>query len=164
MINSADPTLSSLLRPLHQLLKDLDGDIARVYADRGVDTVRPRFSMALIRLRRLGPMTIHDLAREVRVSHSAMSQTVTAMKREGLVAAASGNDARTMLVSLTEAGARLVPFLETEWRATEAALADLDAELPYPITQVVRDMEAALARTPFKDRILHHLAALETKP
>ena len=50
-----------------------------------------------------------------------------------------------------------MPFLEAEWRATEAAVAELEAEVPYPLTRVVADLAAALERRSFLDRITHHL-------
>jgi DNA-binding MarR family transcriptional regulator len=155
--SSEDPTLTSALRPLKLLLDDMDGDIATLYAERGVSGVRPRFSMALIRLRHLGPLTIRALAAEVEVTHSAMSQTVAAMRHEGLVESTPGTDARTRRIALTEQGHALVPFLEAEWRATETAFAALEAELPYALTQLVRDMAEALRRRSFHDRILEHL-------
>ncbi|QSB17349.1 winged helix DNA-binding protein [Natronosporangium hydrolyticum] len=135
----------------------MNDDIARLYADRGVVGVRPRFSMALIRLHHLGPMTIRALAHEVDVSHSAMSQTITVMRREGLVSAGAGDDARTRLVSLTALGRELVPLLEAEWRATESALAELDAQVPYPLARVVADLAEALAHRSFYDRVVAHL-------
>jgi len=153
-VTTSDPTRSSALRPLKLLLNAMDDDIARLYDERGVSGVRPRFSMTLIRLRHLGPLTIRELAAEVEVTHSAMSQTITAMRREGLVESSPGTDARTRTVALTAKGAELVPFLEAEWRATEAAYASLEAELPYALTQVVRDMASALDRRSFHDRIL----------
>ena len=157
MTSSDDPTLSSALRPLRLLLDAMDDDIARLYAERGVSGVRPRFSMALIRLHHVGPMTVRRLAEQIEVTHSAMSQTVTAMRREGLVDSAPGTDARTRTVALTPHGAALVPFLEAEWRATEAAYAALEAELPYALTRVVRDMAGALERRSFHDRIFEQL-------
>ena len=66
-------------------------------------------------------VAIRQLAQEVEVTHSAMSQTVTAMRAEGLVETAPGEDARTRTVALTEQGRALVPFLDDEWRATERA-------------------------------------------
>ena len=151
--DSGDPTLHSAIRPLRELLGEMDADIGRLYAARGVTGVRPRFSMALIRLHHRGPMTVKELAEQIDVSHSAMSQTVTAMRSEGLVETAPGRDARTRDVRLTEKGRALVPFLEAEWRATERAFAELETELPYALTQVVEDMAAALRRRPFLDRI-----------
>jgi DNA-binding MarR family transcriptional regulator len=137
----------------------MDAEIARLYTERGVAGVRPRFSMALIRLRHLGPMTVKELAEQVDVTHSGMSQTVTAMRAEGLVETTPGPDARTRRVALTEEGRALVPFLEAEWRGTEQAFAELETELPYPLTRVVDDMAAALRRRPFLDRIRDHLDA-----
>jgi DNA-binding MarR family transcriptional regulator len=134
----------------------MDADIARFYAERGVAGLRTRFTMALIRLHHLGPMTIRDLADQIEVTHSAMSQSVTAMREHGLVATSPGNDARTRLVTLTDLGRRLVPVLEAEWRATEAAIADLETEIPYPLTRAVRDLAAALARRSFHDRLVDH--------
>jgi DNA-binding MarR family transcriptional regulator len=154
---SGDPTLQSALRPLRELLAEMDGDIGRLYAARGVTGVRPRFSMALIRLHHLGPMTVKALAEQIDVTHSAMSQTVTAMRADGLVETATGRDARTRDVALTDRGRALVPFLEAEWRATERAWAELEAELPYALTQVVEDISAALRRRSFLDRITHQL-------
>lgn len=152
-----DPTLHSGVRPLRELLAAMDADIGRVYAERGVTGVRPRFSMALIRLHHRGPMTVTELAEQLAVTHSAMSQTVAAMRRDGLVDSSPGPDARTRTVTLTGDGRALVPFLEDEWRATERAWAELDAELPHPLSGVVEDMAAALARRSFRDRITHEL-------
>jgi len=145
------------LRPLYDLLDAMDEQITLVYAQHGVAGVRPRFSKALIRLHRLGPMTIKALAGHLGVTHSAMSQTVTAMRRDGLLDSAPGQDARTRTVSLTEAGQVLVPFLEAEWRATEAAWAELDAEVPYPLGRVVEDLRQALTRRAFATRVNDHL-------
>lgn len=135
----------------------MDDDIAALYAERGVAGVRPRYAMPLIRLAHEGPMTIRQLAAALEVTHSAMSQTVGALRRERLVASTPGPDARTRLVELTEQGRALVPFLEAEWRATEDALAELEAEVPYPLSQVVRDLQAALERMSFHDRIVQRL-------
>lgn len=134
----------------------MDAEIARLYAERGVD-VRPRHTMPLIRLGRRGPMTIRGLTESTEVTHSAMSQTVASLRGDGLVTTRPGDDARTRVVELTDAGRRLVPFLEAEWRATEAAVAELDAELPYAFTRVVEDMAAALDRRSLRDRIAEQL-------
>ncbi len=145
------------MRPLRQLLDAMEADIARLYTERGITGVRPRFVAPLIRLGRKGGMTIRQLAESLEVTHSAMSQTVSALQRDGLVATAPGADARTREVVLTERARTIVPFLEAEWRATEQAVAELDAEIPYALSQVVRDLEAALSRRSFHDRIVDRL-------
>ena len=150
---AGDPTEQNHLRPLRDLLTGMDEQIAQVYTERGIRGVRPRFTKALIRLYHRGPLTIKELATQVDVTHSAMSQTLTAMRREGLVETSAGVDARTRTVGLTDKGRALVPFLEAEWRATEAAWEELDAEVPYPLRQVVTDLSEALQRRSFANRV-----------
>jgi DNA-binding MarR family transcriptional regulator len=152
-----DPSEQNRWRPLRQLLDAMDADIARLYTERGVSGVRPRFVAPLIRLGHRGGMTIRQLAESLDVTHSAMSQTVAALQRDGLVTTAPGADARTREVVLTERALHVLPFLEAEWRATEQVVAELDAEIPYALSQVVRDLEAALARRSFHDRIADRL-------
>jgi DNA-binding MarR family transcriptional regulator len=153
----SDPSEENRWRPVFRLLDAMDADIARLYTERGITGVRPRFVAPLIRLGRRGGMTIRQLAESLEVTHSAMSQTVSALQRDGLVTTAPGADARTREVVLTERARAIVPFLEAEWRATEQAVAELDAEIPYALSQVVRDLEAALARRSFHDRIVDRL-------
>lgn len=142
----------------------MDADIARLYNERGVTGIRPRSVMPLIRLGRRGPMTIRALADSLNVTHSAMSQTVSALRRQGLVHSHTGADARTRVVELTDRARALLPFLEAEWRATERAVAELEAEVPYPLSQVVRDLERALGRRSFYDRIVQNLTPRELPP
>lgn len=157
--HGADPTEEEgRWRPLRLLLDAMDADIARLYGELGVHGVRPRVVMPLIRLGRRGPMTIRQLADALDVTHSAASQTVSALRAEGLVRVVPGADARTRMVDLTERARSLIPFLEAEWRATERAVAELDDEVPYPLSRVVRDLEIALARRSFRDRIARHLS------
>lgn len=152
-----DPTEYTHWHRLRALLNAMDDDIARLYADRGLTGVKPRFVGPLIRLGRRGAMTIRQLADSLDVTHSAMSQTVAALRSDGLVTAHQGADARTREIALTDRARELLPFLEAEWRATERAVGALDAEVPYAMTRVVADLEAALRRRSFHDRVAENL-------
>jgi hypothetical protein len=61
-------------------------------------------------------------------------------------------------VTLTARARRLAGRLAAEWRATEAAVAEIEAEIPYPLSRVVTDIEEALRRKSFHDRIAEKLA------
>ncbi|MFC9970935.1 MarR family winged helix-turn-helix transcriptional regulator [Spirillospora sp. NPDC127200] len=157
-MTSTDPTASpGRWHALYALLARMDGQIESLYADRGIEGVRPRFAYPLIRLAHTGPLTIRELAESLDRSHSAMSQTISAMRREGLVDSGPGADARTRRITLTDRGRALVPFLEAEWRATEAAVAELDDEVSPPLSAVVTELERALAQRSMKERVLAHL-------
>jgi len=155
---SQDPTEQSRWRPLRLLLAEMDDDIGRVYAGAGLPGVKPSWVMELIRLHAQGPMTITELAESVQRTHSAMSQKVAAMRAAGLVRTTTGPDARSKKVALTAKARRVVDRLAAEWRATEAAVAELENEIPYPLSRVVTDLREALQRKSFHDRIATKLA------
>lgn len=135
----------------------MEEGISALYAERGVEGVRPRFAYPLIRLAHTGPLTIKDLAASLGLTHSAVSQTVSALRSQGLVESAAGPDARTRVVDLTRRGRDLVPFLEAEWRATEAAAFELDAALPVSLVEFTEALRRQLDERAFLDRILDHL-------
>jgi DNA-binding MarR family transcriptional regulator len=103
-------------------------------------------------------MTITELARSVQRTHSAVSQKVAAMRAAGWVRTTAGTDARSKKVTLTAKAARIAGRLAAEWRATEAAVAEIEAEIPYPLSRAVADIEQALQRKSFHDRIAEKLA------
>ncbi|MEU6779417.1 MarR family transcriptional regulator [Nonomuraea angiospora] len=114
--------------------------------------------MELLRLHARGPMTITELAESVNRTNSALSQKAAAMREAGWVETVAGDDARSKKVTLTGRARGVVGRLAAERRATEAALADLEAELPYPLSRVVTDIERALERRSLHDRIAEKLA------
>jgi DNA-binding MarR family transcriptional regulator len=157
-----DPTEHSLWRPLRLLQAAMDADIADIYAEAQINGLKPSFVMEQIRLHSRGPMTITELAESVQRTHSAMSQKVAAMRAAGWVRTVTGTDARSKRVTLTAKARRIVTRLAAEWRATEAAVAEIEAEIPYPLSRVVVDIQEALRRKSFHDRIAEKLAADDT--
>jgi len=156
---SADPTeQQSTWRPLRLLLAAMDADIARIYAEAQITGLTPSMVMELLRLHARGPMTIRELADSVQKTHSATSQKVAAMRAAGLVRTTPGADARTRKITLTAKARRIIGQLAAEWRATDAAVAGLEDEIPYPLSRVVTDIEAALRSKSFHDRITDKLA------
>ncbi|MER6004164.1 MarR family transcriptional regulator [Nonomuraea angiospora] len=153
-----DPSRQSLWRPLRLLQASMDADIARIYAEERIEGLKPSYVMELLRLHARGPMTITELAESVNRTHSALSQKVAAMREAGWVETVAGDDARSKKVTLTDRARGVIGRLAAEWRATEAALADLEAEVPYPLSRVVTDIEQALERRSFHDRIAEKLA------
>jgi DNA-binding MarR family transcriptional regulator len=153
-----DPTEQSRWRPLRLLQEAMDADIGQIYTRAQISGLKPSFVMELLRLHARGPMTITELAESVQRTHSAMSQKVAAMRTAGLVRTVPGTDARTKKVALTAKARKITALLAAEWRATEAAIADIEAEIPYPLSQVVADISEALRRRSFYERIADHLA------
>lgn len=154
-----DPTERSRWRPVFRLFSGMDDEIAQVYADNGIEDLKPSWVLEIIRLHVRGPMTIAELARSVGRTHSALSQKVAAMRAAGWLQTAPGADARSKRVALTAKSERIAGLLAAEWRATEAVITEIESELPYPLTRVADDIRAVLARKSFHDRITERLAA-----
>lgn len=137
---------------LRALLDRLDDDVAAALADLGLDDYRPRFS-PVVRVLAEGPASVRKLADATGVTHSAASQTVAAMARAGWVEQRTGSDARERVVGLTARAREALPRIRAEWEVTAAALAALEAELPYPLTALVADLREALDRRSFRERM-----------
>src|ERR1700743_1649965 len=90
-----DPTEESRWRPGSALLSDLDDEIARLYTENGLDTLKPVWVREIVRLHVRGPMTIADLARSFGRTHSALSQKVAAMRAAGWLETEPGPGARS---------------------------------------------------------------------
>jgi DNA-binding MarR family transcriptional regulator len=145
-------------RELRLLQSAMDADIARVYAEAHIEGLKPSHVMELLRLHAHGPMTIRELADSVQRTHSAMSQKVAALRAAGFVRTVPGADARSKRIMLTAKAKRIVDRLAAEWRATDAAVAEIEAEIPYPLATVITDIRQALAGKSFHDRIAEKLA------
>ncbi|WP_436534067.1 MarR family winged helix-turn-helix transcriptional regulator [Actinoplanes sp. HUAS TT8] len=158
MTDFIDPTDHAVWRPLWDLQARLDAEIARVYADARIEGLKAAWVKELIKLHVHGPMTITELAASVGRTHSALSQKVAAMRAAGWVATSVGADGRAKEVDLTEKSRHVVVRLAAEWRATEAVVQEIEDQLPYGMLRVVRDIEAVLSRTSFRDRIAEKLA------
>jgi DNA-binding MarR family transcriptional regulator len=153
-----DPTEQSLWRPAWRLMQAMDDEIAEIYRENGIPDLKPNWVMEIIRLHARGPMTIAELARSVERTHSAMSQKVAAMRAAGWLDTSAGPDARSKKVRLTAKAEAIADRLAAEWRATEATLEEIEAEIPYAMSRVAGDIRAALARKSFHDRIAEKLA------
>lgn len=149
---------------LFRLIKQMDSEIENLYERRGVEGVRSRFVRPLIRLTHDGPMTISELALSLGGTHSAVSQTVAAMKNAGLVTSEAGVDGRTQVLSLTPRATQLVPLLEAEWRATEAVVAHLDDELGGAVTTLSSALQRSLADRSMTERLEAELARQAQRP
>ncbi|MEP6800216.1 MAG: MarR family transcriptional regulator [Lapillicoccus sp.] len=156
---------ASFVRPLIRLLDTFDREIVALYDAVGVPGFRSRYAGPLIQLGRRGALTVRELADSAEVTHSAMSQTVSAMRRDGFVEdAGSGRDARTRRVGLTGRARELLPFLEAEWRATEATWLQLDAELPHPLSEVVTQLSRRVEAEPWGERLRANLDHFLARP
>jgi MarR family transcriptional regulator, organic hydroperoxide resistance regulator len=143
-------TLGTQLRHLIELL---DTAVGNSYIEAGLQ-YRPRYTPLMRALRDSDGLAIGQLAEAAGITQPAATQTVTLMQKDGLVvAAAAGDDARKKVIRLSDAGRDMLPALEQCWAATNTAAAGLEAELPYPLTDLIESAIAALEARPMDARI-----------
>lgn len=143
---------------LRHLLALLDGEVKQSYRDAGLRGYEPRYTTVVRALQQLGPSSIKAIAAHAGTSHSAISQTVAAMRRAHWISVVVGEDARERHVAMTPALRALLPRLELHWRATAAAARELDSELSRALSATVDEAIAALERRPFGARLRLQLA------
>lgn len=143
------PTLGTLLRRLIELL---DGDLEAVYRAQSLDW-RPKYTPMLRALLAGEPLSIGALADRADVSQPAASQTLRDMAARGLVRIGRGADGRSREVRLTGRTRAMVPALQAQWRATNAAAERLEAEIGAPLGDAAARAIDALERKSFAARI-----------
>ena len=156
---TASPTLGTLLRHLVELL---DRDVEAAYEAAGL-TWRPRYTPVLRALMALGPASIRALSQKIGITHSAVSQTVSQMAKDGLVELRPGADARERIVALSAKTEAMIPALQKQWAATNAAADQLDSELSAPLSKIAAEALEALTHQPFGARIERAAQALATR-
>ena len=149
------PALGTLLRHLLELL---DGPVEEAYRRAGL-RYRPRYTPVMRALIGLGPASIRAISHHAHLTHSAVSQTVAQMVKDGLVHSRPGDDARERIVALSASGRRMLPALERQWAIVDAAARGLDRELSVPLSAVVAEAIAALSGRSFGERIEQAAAA-----
>jgi DNA-binding MarR family transcriptional regulator len=156
-------TLGTQLRHLIELL---DTAVGQGYLDAGLQ-YRPRYTPLMRALRESDGLAIGQLAELAGITQPAATQTVNLMQKDGLVVAAPAkDDARKKVIRLSPEGRALLPKLEKCWAATNAASAQLDAELSTPLSDLVEAAIAALERQPMEARIAlarHQLSSKKGK-
>jgi DNA-binding MarR family transcriptional regulator len=143
------PTLGTLLRHLVDLL---DGAVEQTYIAAGL-TYRPRYTPVVRALIAHGPASIRTISLHARTTHSAASQTVAQMAKDGLVHSRPGEDARERIIALTPRARRMLPALRRQWATIDEAARRLEGELSVPLSAVLAEAIEALGRVGFAERI-----------
>lgn len=143
------PGLGQLVRAL---LDRIDPAVERTYRRSGLEW-RPRFTPVLRVLAEHGPMRIKDIADALSLSHSALSQTVSAMVERGWVTTAPGRDARERILHLTPKAQAALPRLRVHWQRAAEAARGLSEDIGISLEATLAKALEALQRESFDDRL-----------
>lgn len=149
----------ALASRLRRLADRLQQDVTAVYADLGIP-FEARWFATLQALRRRSPQSVTGLARELGLTHPAVTQIARALAARGLVAAArDARDERRRLLRLTPAGRALIRRLDPVWEQVRLANRELLAASGGDLLATLARVEAELGRRDMRERVLARLAA-----
>ena len=153
-MNRHEAGLGSLLRAL---TASLDEGVEQLYRVQG-ERFRARYYPVVRMLMEHDSLRVGELAEACGVSQPAMTQTLAAMRQDGIAEATDGDDQRARLISLSEHGKTQAARLEEYWSAIAGAAAQLEAECSASLSALVKEYQAALQRRPFMERIKEQLS------
>ena len=106
-----------------------------------------------------GAITVTDITTATHLTQGAISQTVSLLEADGLITRYILGDGRKSGIKLTAKGQKLLSKLRQHWIATFQAIADLEAEIGYPLCQTLAAAADALKRSGFSKRLASANAA-----
>lgn len=131
-------------------------EVNKVYEQSGIAFDASWFPVFYI-LSRQQNIPLIDIAEQLEVSHSAVSQLITGLKKKGLVITAPcPDDGRRQLVMLSKKGEELLQQVQPVWVAITAAMQELADEHKQSrlLLEAVSQVESAVQETPLSARIL----------
>lgn len=128
-----------------------------VYQAQG-SAIQARWFPILRLLSLRGPMNVGDLANEIGLTHSAVSQLATRLVREGwLRGDGDASDRRRRVLSLTPMAEAELKALQPSWEAIRTAVDDCMAACGADLLAAVSAFERGLAQQSLHERMLARL-------
>jgi DNA-binding MarR family transcriptional regulator len=134
-------------------------DVNKVYKNHKIDFDASWFPVFYI-LSQKKEISIKEIADELKVSHSAISQLTSSLQEKGLIkSVVSKKDARHKAITFTAKGEKLLQKIKPVWNALEKAMNELveDAASSKKILKALTAIETGLQHKDLFERIDAHL-------
>ena len=142
---------------LRRVSEQFFSEINKIYQAKNIAFEASWFPV-FYRLSQEPAISIRHLANELQVSHSAMSQLVSHLRKKGfLITEGSDEDARKQVISLTSAGEALLDQVLPVWNEIKVAMYTLEQENPAAANflQSLEALEDALNANPLSERVIN---------
>ncbi len=96
---------------------------------------------ALAVIRRLGPIMITDLAKAMEIERTSLTRNLKLIERDGFIKSRSGEDARSRIVEITEAGQEKLDEAQVLWQTVQSRVVEKFGEKRF---EFLRDELEAL--------------------
>lgn len=142
-------TLGSLLR---LLLERLDRDVEAAYRDSGL-AFKPRYTSIFRLLAAKGELRVSEIVSAMGLSQPSVTNSLAAMRKDGLVDVKRGTDGRERLVALSKKALVWREELVHHWARTSVAAESLDTDIGTSLSETVRSALVQLDRRSYRQRI-----------
>lgn len=150
--------LASRLKALSDRSYDL---VDQIYREHGIG-LQARWFPVLRLLQQRGPMAVGDIAREVGLTHSAVSQLANKLSREGFLARQKGGDRRQRVLALTPRAEEELRRARPLWQAMRASVERRIMDTGVDLLSALSQYEASLDERPLPADVTRRVRALET--
>ncbi len=136
---------------LRRLSHQIDQDAARLYQANGFQFEQRWFGV-LNQLVVKGSMSVKDLSAALGITHASVSETRKSLQAAGYIQSSRDkNDARSRLLSLTNAGLKFIDRIAPIWLALESASIEINKEADNVVLALDR-LDEALTKMSLFDR------------
>lgn len=137
---------------LRRLMEHMSADGDRFYHDHAPD-FKVSYFYVFHALNQRQDLTINDIAKLTGFSHSAVSQTVKKLHKEGYIRFEKREDARNKYLSLTAQGAGLVKQITPLWQVIDQTIKQACKESGTDIIAALTAMEQVFTRKSLYQRL-----------
>lgn len=128
-----------------------------IYQTQNTD-LEPSWFMVFYLLTQQAPLSLMEIAQQLTITHSAVSQVVSELTKHGLVEQiADKTDKRKRLVQLTPQGQQTAQQLMPVWEDLRSVLRELVMSTGYDLLDVLHKTEQALEAYPLSNRFFDRL-------
>ncbi|MBW8311786.1 MAG: bifunctional helix-turn-helix transcriptional regulator/GNAT family N-acetyltransferase [Rhizobium sp.] len=150
--------LASRLKALSDRSYDL---VDQIYREHGI-ALQARWFPVLRLLQQRGPMAVGDIAREVGLSHSAVSQLANKLTREGFLMRQKGGDRRQRVLALAPKAEEELRKARPLWQAMRASVERRIMDTGVDLLSALSHYEASLDERPLPADVTRRVRALKS--
>jgi DNA-binding MarR family transcriptional regulator len=142
---------------LKRLSENMMREVALVYKDNQVD-FEPKWFPVIQLLLLEKQLSIKNIAKQLRVSHSSISQILTSMKKGQLIEeSVSDSDSRIKIISLTPSAKKQARELTYMWEEFGNVIEDLERESGLQFLNALAEFEFAFNQKGIRERMREKL-------
>jgi len=134
-------------------------DVNKIYRSHNINFDASWFPVFYL-LSQKQEVSIKEIAEDLNVSHSAISQLISSLQQKGFIkSVVSKEDARHKVITFTAKGEKLLEKIQPVWKALQEAMDELmaSATVSRQILNALKSIEDNIQQQSIFDRIENHL-------